>query len=97
MLDFEERERRACRVYEAGLKKVAATPEPGGQKFLNGSRVRIAADLGPSMRHFKSDANATVQYTYAHAYGGGNVKSYSLDIDGYGSCAWYKEHQLTAI
>ena len=96
-MDYKERESQAKSYYEQGMKKVASFPEPEGQKFPNGSRVRISDDLGPSMSHFKSGANATVCYTYAHAYGGADVKSYTLDIDDYGSSAWYHEHQLTAI
>lgn len=61
------------------------------------ARVRIADDLGPMMSHFRSGANATVIYTYAHAYGGDNVTSYALDIDGSGFCAWYEESQLSPI
>lgn len=81
----------------AGLKRVDTTPEPTGQKFPNGSRVRIVDDLGSGMSHFQSGVNATVVYTYAHAYGGNDVKSYCLDIDDYGQVSWYHEWQLTAI
>jgi hypothetical protein len=49
------------------------------------------------MAHFQSGVNATVKNTYAHAYGGDDVKSYCLDIDDYGEVSWYEEHQLTAI
>ncbi len=83
--------------YRAAMKKVSKGRIPKGQKFKPGTRVRIADDLGDYMKHFKSGVNATVQYSYAQAYGGDNVESYSLDIDGFGECAWYKEHQLTAI
>lgn len=82
--------------YLAAMEVVATTPEPKGQKFPCGSRVRIADDLGYSMRHFPSGVNATVLHTYAHAYGGNDVKSYALCIDDYGHSSWYDEHQLTA-
>lgn len=99
--DYETRHAQAQAYHQAGLKRVRTTPEPEGQKFPCGSRVRIADDLGASMRHFPAGKNATVQYVYSHAYGqmngGSNVKDYSLDIDGMGSHAWYHEHQLTAI
>ena len=94
---FKERESQAKGIYEEGLRRVSSEPDPKGQKFPSGSRVRIADDLGSCMGHFECSANATVNYTYAHAYGGSNVKSYSLTIDDYGSSAWYYEHQLTAI
>jgi hypothetical protein len=97
MLDYQTRLAHANCDYRAGLKKVATTPEPDGQKFPCGSRVRIVDDLGSAMSHFHSGVEATVEYVYAHAYGGSDVKSYSLNIDGRGSCAWYHEHQLTAI
>jgi hypothetical protein len=79
------------------MDKVASTPEPQGQKFPNGSRVRIADDLGESMSHFQGGVNATVCYTHAHAYGGDAVEEYCLDIDNYGRVSWYEEWQLTAI
>jgi len=81
----------------ACMAEMANRPEPRGQKFPVGSRVRIADDLGSSMSHFQSGVNATVCYTYAHAYGGDDVKSYCLDIDDYGKVSWYEEWQLTAI
>ena len=49
------------------------------------------------MSHFESGVNATVRYTYAHAYGGDDVKSYCLDVDGRGEVSWYKEWQLTPL
>ena len=96
-LDYETRLAVAKGVYQDGLRKVKETPEPDGQKFPCGSRVRISDDLCGSMSHFKSGVDATVEYVYAHAYGGSNVKSYCLNVDDYGSVAWYYEHQLSAI
>ncbi len=96
-MDWKERERQADEIYRSGLEKVKTEPTPKGQKFPCGSRVRIADDLGENMMHFVSGKNATVKYTYAHAYGGNNVKSYHLDVDGVGEVAWYYEHQLTPI
>lgn len=93
----QSRREFAQEFHARGMDKVATTPEPKGQKFPCGSRVRIADDLGEGMSHFTGGVNATVQYTYAHAYGGNDVKSYSLDIDGKGSVSWYHEHQLTKI
>lgn len=87
----------AMNYYRESMRRVASTPAPKNQKFPNGSRVRIADNLGPYMSHFKSGVNATVVHTYAHAYGGSDVKSYCLDVDGYGEVSWYEEHQLTAI
>ena len=87
VMDYETRLAQAQSIYAAGLKKVETTPEPEGQKFPNGSRVRVG----------QGECNATVRYTYAHAYGGGDVKSYCLDIDGYGEVSWYEEGRLSAI
>ena len=95
-VDYETRLAQAQGIHAAGLKKVATTPEPDGQKFPNGSRVRIGK-MPPYMSHFQGDCDATVLYTYAHAYGGCDVKSYCLDIDGHGEVSWYEEWQLTAI
>lgn len=83
--------------YADGMNRVATTPEPEGQKFPVGSRVKISSNLGSSMAHFSGAGEiATVEYTYAHAFGGDNVSSYSLNIDGRGSSAWYRESQLAA-
>lgn len=98
MRPFSERASQAASYHQQAMERVAATPEPQGQKFPNGSRVKVADDLGPHMSHFTGKGKtATVRYTYAHAYGGNNVKDYCLDIDGEGESAWYHESQLTAI
>lgn len=97
MSDYETRLGQAKAYYQAGLEKVKTTPEPAGQKFAKGTRVQIVEDLGIGMSHFPSGVGAIVAYTYAHAYGGDNIDSYSLIVDDYGSSAWYKEWQLTAI
>lgn len=83
--------------YQQALNRVKKTPEPKGQKFPIGTRVRIADDLGSSMSHFPKGVAATVMYTYGHAYDDDDVKNYCLDIDGIGKTSWYYEHQLTAI
>ena len=83
--------------YQEGLDRVATTPQPKEQKFPIGSRVRIADNLGKFMSHFYKGVDATVEYTYKHAYEHGSAKRYSLNIDGIGSTAWYEEHQLTLI
>jgi len=89
-----------AKAYTAAcMERMKSRPEPKGQKFPAGTRVRIADDLGSAMDHFPSGRNATVKYTYAHAYGPceRGVKSYCLDIDGRGQVSWYYEHQLTEI
>ena len=91
---YEQRLAGAKSVYEAGLEKVRNTPEPEGQKFHIGERVWIG-NMPSYMSHFRNNIWATVQYTYAHAYGGSDTKSYSLNIDGFGSSAWYEENQLS--
>lgn len=87
----------AAEHHAQAMERVRSAPVPDNQKFAPGDRVRIVDDLGPAMTHFKSGVNATVEYTYAHAYGGDNVDSYSLIIDDYGSVAWYHECQLSLI
>ncbi len=95
-MNYETRLKQAKSYYAAGLERVKTTPEPAGQKFPIGTRVMIDDDLGPTMNHFPAGVEATVEYVYSHAYGGTDVKSYSLSINGQSS-AWYHEHQLTAI
>ena len=95
MMEYVEKAKR--NPYQEGLDRVATTPMPEEQKFPIGARVKIADDLGPQMSHFPGKGkSATVEYAYAHAYGG-SAKSYSLNIDGEGSAAWYEESQLTLI
>lgn len=93
-MTHEKRFLEAQSYHQFGLRKVATTKAPKGQKFAIGSRVRIAKDLGAGMSHFPSDKLATVMHTYAHAFGGNHVKSYCLDVDGVGRISWYEEHQL---
>lgn len=82
--------------FREGQLRVKTTPEPEGQKFPIGSRVRIG-EMPVSMSHFRGNCDATVLYTYAHAYGGDDVRSYCLDVDGEGSVSWYSEDQLTLL
>ena len=93
-MKYKERLAQVTAYYQQGLKRVRTTTQPKGQKFPNGARVRIADNLGPYMSHFPAGRGATVKYTYAHAYGGTDVKSYCLDVDGHGEISWYHEHQL---
>jgi hypothetical protein len=79
------------------MEQMKSRPVPNKQKFQPGARVRIADDLGPAMSHFPAGRTAVVRYTYAHAFGGANVKSYCLDVDGIGEVSWYEEHQLTLV
>lgn len=67
------------------------------QKFHHGDLVRIAKDLGQSMRYFESDRDAIVVGSYSDQYGGDDTKSYTLHLEGRGPVSWYSEHQLTLI
>ena len=95
--EAEARAIQAQLYYQQGLDRVRDTPEPENQKFANGSRVHIKVIEEPWMSHFEDDCDATVVYTYDHMFGGGDVKSYCLDIDGVGRVSWYEEHQLEQI
>ena len=99
--DLEARENEAKAYTQAAELRTTQTPEPEGQKFRIGARVKIADDLGPTMSHFPSGCMATVRYTYAHAYSSSHpndLKSYCLNLDGcQGDHSWYYEHQLTEV
>ena len=99
--NFDSEWKRARAIYDQGLRNVAQNSIPDGQKFLPGTFVWVAKDLGESMSHFLKDRPARVQYTYAHAFGGSNIYSYSLliryDSGKWSSVAWYKENQITEI
>lgn len=94
-IPYSVREAEAKAYYEQSLRRVNITPEPKGQKFHIGERVWITNEKFSTRCHFTIGRWATVQYTYAHAYGGDNIEDYSLDIDGKGSSAWYPEWILT--
>lgn len=96
-MNYAEYERQARAISAAADIRIKTTPPPVAQKYPPGSRVRIADDLGPTMRHFPHGREATVLHTYAHAFGGDDVQSYALDVDGRGFVAWYYERQLTAV
>lgn len=96
-LSDSQRYSQASAYCAAGMQRVANDPPPAGQKYAPGARVRIADDLGLAMRHFPKGRMATVLYTYAHAFGGDDVTSYCLDVDGVGKTSWYKEDQLTLV
>ncbi len=89
--------KEAKAVYQKGMENVKNNPPPKGQKFMQGDRVFI--NIGPNdhMTYFPNHKKATVEYTYAHAYGGNDITSYCLDVDGEGSIAWFDEHQLTKL
>jgi len=97
MIDYETRVADAMGIFTEGRRRLKAMAEPDGQKFHIGQRVHIAKDLGETMIYFNSDVDATVVGVYSHMYGGDDVESYSLNIDGIGESAWYQEWQLTAI
>ena len=67
------------------------------QKFIAGTRVRVADNLGIGKEHFQSGVNATIISSHAEEYGGYDFDNYTISIDGWGEVAWYQEHQLTVI
>ena len=67
------------------------------QAFYKGDLVRIADDLGPSMRHFEGGCDAIVIGSYADQYGGTDRDNYTLHLKGRGTVSWYYAHQLTLI
>ena len=52
----------------------------GMQKFHKGDWVRVAKDLGPSMRHFTANCEAIVIGSYADQYGGDCREDYTLHL-----------------
>jgi len=94
------RSEKLKKINEEAKYNVVNKPEPEGQKFPIGSRVKIADVLGSMMSHFPSGVEATVLYTYAHAYpsfDSSATNQYALEVDVCGFCAWFYEHQLTLI
>lgn len=90
MISYEERYRKATEIFEQGLKNVRTRPIPLNQKFNPGTFVY----------HKRHKLPARIECTYAHAYWGDNIKSYSLTIrypSGWSSSAWHDESLLTKI
>lgn len=95
---MNQRHQEAKSYHAAAMQRVLETPPPKGQKYLPGTRVKIASDLGRPMSHFPCNKKATVKYTYAHAFRSTDERklaSYCLDVDGIGEVSWYEEWQLT--
>ena len=67
------------------------------QKFHKGDLVRVAKDLGPSMRHFTADCDAIVIGSYADQYRHGSNNSFTLFLKDRGVASWYDGEQLTLI
>ncbi len=92
-MNYEERKQ----IHAAGIKRVNSVAEPEGQKFPCGSRVKITNSPDHTRDHFPHGVEATVMYTYAHAYGGEDVYSYCLNVDGHGEISWYEEDELELV
>ncbi len=94
-MKYQDRLQYAQGVYAAGVEKVRYTPQPKGQKFPVGSLVRIKGGA------WRVGLRAKVEFTYAHAFWGDNVRDYSLLVevkDGkWSSCAWFDESILEEI
>lgn len=67
------------------------------RRFIKGDWVRVAKDLGQSMRHFTADCEAIVIGSYGDEYGGNNHRELTIHIRGKGKTSWYYDHQLTLI
>ncbi len=68
------------------------------QLYHHGDRVKLADDLGPSMRHFPgAGQEAYVEASYHDQFGGSGDHCYTLMmLDGSG-ISWYYERQLTLV
>jgi len=67
------------------------------QKFNKGDKVKVADDLGPHMSHFQGGMEAIVIGSYKDKYGGSDIHSYTIHIQGRGEISWYHEHQMELI
>ena len=73
------------------------------QKFKRGDIVKVADDLGMTMRHFRgAGEEAMVVASYADQYQGGRYHKddnieYTLKFKKHGEISWYHEHQLTLL
>ena len=71
------------------------------QKFKKSTFVRVCENMPKHMSHFVCGVDAIVSSTYSQAFGGKDIKSYSLFLikDGrvYNRCSWYDEDQMTLL
>lgn len=67
------------------------------QMFHKGDLVHVAKDLGPMMSHFENDTDAIVIGSYKDQFGGDNVDSFTLHLEGRGQASWYYGCQLTLL
>jgi hypothetical protein len=67
------------------------------QAFAVGDLVRIADDLGPTMRHFVAGEDAIVVGSYRERFHCGPTDLYTLHLKGRGEVSWYQEAQLTLV
>ena len=44
------------------------------QKFSTGDHVKVAKDLGSTMRHFQNDCEAIIIGSYADRFGGDDIE-----------------------
>lgn len=109
-MDSEEKLSFATGIYLASKDRVKNTPVPEGQKFLPGTLVRLrdprdSATKLDSLQNFLNWQRAkdpdegkiaVVLHTYAHAFGGDDVRTYCVEIEGVES-AWFDENWLEAV
>lgn len=70
------------------------------QKFHFGDAVRIAKELGPSMRHFQSDCVVVIIGSFLDLCGSTTTEdkhTYGVMFPNGNRVSWYKKDQLTLI
>ena len=97
MLPYEQRLAEAEAYHAASMERVRTTPAPAGQKYPVGSFVKISGNE----RRIGHSKYACVEHTHAHAFGGNDWKSYSLniqcDVGDWITVAWFNEEDLTPV
>ena len=64
---------------------------------MNGCPARSRRVSAPSMHHFTGRYRAVVVGSYKDQFGGSDVDSFTLFLEGYGETSWYRVNQLTLI
>lgn len=90
MIDYEKRLAQAKAYSAWGEENVKNGTFKTKQKYPKGARVQTT-------HTWAGCTTGTIIGTYAQLYGGDNIDSYSLDIDGRGKCSWFPEASLTLI
>ncbi len=81
------------RYHKKCMLALDSKPEPKGQKFSRGSKVKVVDSYWPEY----IGRVATVMYTHAHAFDSDSVENYSLMFDDGCEVSWFIAEGLEEV